>query len=206
MVETEDDPAPVVLVVATTLRRAEETPKLAGMMRRARGNVALRSTVDPQAATIRFTSAGVRVERGVAADAHVTIATDLDAMADERPPKPKLSGAARHLRLALTAARVLDPPKGPWSEEANRFWSQIADRPGVPTGIRVVCTDDGTDLVLGSAPAAFEIHGSAHRLVAVFSGSTVFGQEVVAGKLHAVGTLEHLAELTGASLAVMMGC
>ena len=28
IVETEDDPTPIVLIVATTLRRAEETPKL----------------------------------------------------------------------------------------------------------------------------------------------------------------------------------
>ena len=50
IVETEDDPTPIVLILAATLRRAEETPKLAAMMRNAKGNVALRSTVDPQVA------------------------------------------------------------------------------------------------------------------------------------------------------------
>jgi hypothetical protein len=205
MVETEEDPTPIVLILACTLRRAEETPRLASLMRKARGNVALRSTVDPQAATIRFARGRVRVERGVAADVQVTIATDVRAMADEKPPKPRVSGAVARPRLALTAARVLNPPLGSWSEEATRFWSQVSERPGVPTGIRVVCTDAGAELVLGDPPATFEIHGSAHRLVALFSGGTIFGQEVLDGNLHAVGTLEHLAELTGASVAVMMG-
>ena len=205
IVETEDDPTPIVLIVAATLRRAERTPKLAAMMRKAKGNVALQSTVDPQAATIRFSSGRVRVERGVAPDTHVTIATDVNAMADENPPKPKITGAATHLRLALTAGKVLEPPLGPWPEEARAFWAAASRTPGVPAGVLVTCLDDGTELVLGTAPAEFEIYGTAHRLLALFTGGTVFGQEVLDGNLFAVGSLQHLAELTGRSLDLMMG-
>ena len=205
IVETEDDPTPIVLIVAATLRRAEETPKLASMMRNAKGTVALRSTVDPQAATIRFGDGRVRIERGVAPDTDVTISTDVNRMADEDAPKPKVAGAATHARLALTVSKVLEPPIGPWRDEARRFWSRIEDHPRMPRGIHVVCTDERSQITLGSEPVDFEIHGTAHRLTALFSGGTVFGQEVLEGHLYAVGSREHLAELTGRSIDVMMG-
>lgn len=205
IVETEDDPTPIVLIVAAILRRAEETPKLATLMRGTTGVVALTSTVDPQAATMRFGGGRARVERGVAADVQVTIATDVTTMADEEPPKPKVSGAARHPRLALAIGRLLEPPTGTWAEEARRFWSRASSRSANPAGLRIVCTDDGSELTLGTTPPEFEIHGSAHRLTALFSGGTVFGQEVLGGKLYAVGSLAHLAELTGSSLDHMMG-
>jgi hypothetical protein len=205
IVETEDDPTPIVLILAATLRRAEETPKLAAMMRGARGTVALRSTVDPQAATIRFGGGRVRVERGVAADADVTIATDVNRMADEDPPRPKVSGAATHARLALLASKVLEPPTGPWRDEARRFWARIESHPRTPRGMHVVCTDERSQITLGAEPVEFEIHGTAHRLHALFTGGTVLGQEVLDGHLYAVGSLEHLAELTGRSIDVSLG-
>ncbi|MEP6624812.1 MAG: hypothetical protein ABJC79_10230 [Acidimicrobiia bacterium] len=205
IVETEADPPPIVLIVAATLRRAEETPKLAALMEKTSGTVTLRSTVDPQAATIRFLRGRVRVERGIAPDAQVTIATDLNRMSDEDAPKPKVTGALTHLRLALTAGKVLDPPTGTWQEEAARFWASVGHHPGAPTGLRVVCRDDHHELTLGAIPAQYEIHGSAHRLAALFSGSTVFGEELLAGHLYGVGSLRHTAELTGSSLAYMMG-
>lgn len=205
IVETEDDPTPIVLILAATLRRSERSPKLAEMMRKAKGSVALRSTVDPQAATIRFTEGRVRVERGVAADADVIIATDVNRMADEHPPKPKVTGAATHPRLALAAAKVLEPPTGTWQDEAKTFWSKVEASGTGPTGLRIVCTDRPAEVSFGATPAEFEIHGTAHRLQAMFSGNTVFGQEVFDGHLHAVGTLRHLAELTGVSIDLMMG-
>jgi hypothetical protein len=205
IVEVEDDPTPIVLIVAATLRRAEETPKLAAMMQKAKGNVALKSTVDPQAATIRFERGRIRVVRGVASDTHVTIATDVNRMSDEDAPKPKVSGAATHLKLALTAGKVLEPPTGTWQQEAARFWSYASTHPGSPQGLRVVCLDDATEASFGNTPAEYEIHGTAHRLTAVFTGGTVFGEDLLAGKLYGVGSLKHTAELTGRSLAYMMG-
>jgi hypothetical protein len=205
IVETEDDPTPIVLIVAATLRRSEHTPKLAEMMRKAKGIVALRSTVDPQAATIRFAEGRVRVERGVAEDADVIITTDVNRMADERPPKPKVSGAATHPRLALTAAKVLEPPTGTWQDEARAFWARVSASGTGPKGLRIVCTDRPAEVTFGETPAEFEIHGTDHRLLAMLSGNTVFGQEVFDGHLHSVGTLRHLAELTGVSIDLMTG-
>jgi hypothetical protein len=204
-IEVEDDPTPMVLILAATLRRAVRTEKLANTLRSARGSVALKSTTDPQAATIRFADGTARVERGVAADADVTIATDVNALADEHPPKPKVSGAARHLRLALAAGKLLEPPQDSWQVEAGRFWTFCADHPGTPRGIRVVCIDDRSELTLGSSPPEYELHGGAHALANLFCGNTVLGQDLLDGKIYAVGSLQHTAELTGRSIAWMLG-
>ncbi|HEY3833451.1 MAG TPA: hypothetical protein VGO03_14230 [Acidimicrobiia bacterium] len=204
-IEVEDDPTPMVLILAATLRRAVRTEKLADTLRSARGSVALKSTTDPQAATIRFADGTARVERGAATDADVTIATDVNALSDEHPPKPKVSGAARHPKLALAASKLLEPPQDSWQIEAGRFWAFCAGHPGVPSGIRVVCRDDRSEITLGSAPPEYELQGRAHALASLFCGNTVLGQEVLDGKLYAVGALSHTAELTGRSIAWMLG-
>jgi hypothetical protein len=174
-------------------------------MRGAKGAVALRSNTNAQAATIRFADGVARVERGAASDADVTITTDLDAMADEHPPKPKVTGAARHPKLALAVGKLLEPPHDSWQVEAGRFWAFGGDHPGMPAGVRVVCTDDRSELVLGTNPIEYELHGSEHALRNVFCGNTVLGQDLLDGKLFAVGALRHTAELTGRSIAWMLG-
>jgi hypothetical protein len=205
-IEVEPDPVPIVLILAATLRRAARTPKLAAAIGRINGNVALRSTTDPQAATMRFGNGGVMVVRGVADDTDVAILADLNTMSDEHPPKPKVRGAARHLKLALTVGKLLDPPHGTWQQEAERFFAFAIERPRVPRSMRVVCTDDGSEIMLGDGgTAAYELHGSEHALLNVFLGNTVLGQDLLDGKLFAVGKLAHLAELTGRSLAWTLG-
>ena len=204
-IDVEPDPVPIVLILAATLRRAARTSRLAAAISHAKGNVALRSTVDPQAATMRFGNGGVTVVRGVSDDADVVIAADINKLSDEKPPKPKVSGAARHLKLALTVGKLFEPPHGTWQEEAQRFFTFATARPGIPKSMRVVCTDDGSELTLGDVPAEYELHGSEHALLNVFCGNSVIGQDLLDGKLQAVGKLAHLAELTGRSLAWMLG-
>lgn len=205
-IDTEPDPVPIVLILAATMRRAARTPQLASAIGSTTGNVALRSTVDPQAATLRFGDGGVTVVRGVSPDADVVIAADINKLADENPPKPKVTGAARHPKLALTVGKLLEPPHGTWQEEAQRFFEHArATNPRLPRGLRVVCTDDGAEVALGDTPAEFEIHGSNHALLNVFCGNSVLGQDLLDGKLFAVGKLAHLAELTGSSLSWMLG-
>src|SRR5450432_2278602 len=80
-IDVEPDPVPIVLILAATLRRAARTPKLAAAIGRVKGNVALRSTTDPQAATMRFGNGGVTVVRGISKDTDVLIAADLNTMA-----------------------------------------------------------------------------------------------------------------------------
>jgi hypothetical protein len=204
-IDVEPDPVPIVLILAATLRRAARTPKLASAIGNVKGNVALKSTTDPQAATMRFGNGGVTVVRGVSADTDVLIKADLNTMADENAPSPKVVGAARHPKLALTVGKLLEPPHGTWQEEAKRFFDFAIERPGVPRSMRVVCTDDGSEVLLGDPPPAYELHGSEHALLNVFLGNTVLGQDLLDGKLYAVGKLAHLAELTGRSLAWMLG-
>jgi hypothetical protein len=204
-IEVEPDPVPIVLILAATLRRAARTPKLAAAIGHVKGNVALKSTTDPQAATMRFGNGGVMVVRGVSDDTDVLIAADLNTMADENPPTPKVVGLGRHPKLAFTVSKLLEPPHGTWQEEAERFFAFAIQRPGAPRSLRVVCTDDGSEILLGDAPPAYELHGSEHALLNVFLGNTVLGQEVLDGKLFGVGMLAHLAELTGCSLAWMLG-
>ncbi len=204
-IDVEPDPVPIVLILAATLRRAARTPKLASAIGNVKGNVALKSTTDPQSATMRFGNGGVTVVRGVSDDTDVLIAADLNTMADENAPMPKIVGAARHPKLALTVGKLLEPPHGTWQEEAKRFFEFAIQKPGVPRSIRVVCTDDGSEVVLGDPPLAYELHGSEHALLNVFLGNTVLGQDLLDGKLFAVGKLAHLAELTGRSLAWMLG-
>jgi hypothetical protein len=204
-IEVEPDPVPIVLILAATLRRAARTPKLAAAIGHVKGNVALKSTTDPQAATMRFGNGGVMVVRGISDDTDVVIAADLTTMADKNAPMPKILGLARHPKLAMTVGKLLEPPHGTWQQEADRFFTFALERPRAPRSMRVVNTDDGSELVLGQPPVDYELHGSEHALMNVFLGNTVLGEDVLDGKLFAVGKLAHLAELTGSSLAWMLG-
>ena len=96
------------------------------------------------------------------------------------------------------------PPHGTWQEEAGAFWNFSVNHPGCPSGLRVVCTDDDSEITFG-ARVEYEIHASQHALLNVFCGNTVMGQDLLDGKIHAIGALRHTAELTGRSIAWMLG-
>jgi hypothetical protein len=119
--------------------------------------------------------------------------------------KPKVSGAARHPMLALGASKVLEPPPGTWQEEARSFWGFAGDAPRMPRAISVRCTDEGTALVLGEGAPEYEIEGTAAALVSMFSGASVFGDDLLNGKVFAIGSLEHASVLTGRSIAWALG-
>jgi hypothetical protein len=201
----EDDPTPLVRILGATLRRSARRPELESRMTKMRGVVALKSTVDPQAVTMRFANGKVLVEHGVAADSGVVIEADLLRMGDPDAPKPKVTGAARHPLLALAASKVLDPPADSWQDEARAFWEFARNHRGMPKAMLVVCTDDGARLTLGDTTPEYELYGSAHALTSVFTGGSVLGQDMLDDKLHGVGSLQHLAELTGRSIAWMLG-
>jgi len=201
VIDVDDDAPPVVLGVAATLRRAERDPKLSPQLKRMKGVLALRSSVDKQAVTARFDRGRVHLSPGVAADAGVVITLDFD----DPKAKPKVSGAARHPLLALGAARVLEPPPGSWQEEAAAFWGFARNTPRMPRAVRVTCTDDREELVLGEGRPDYELEGSREALVSMFSGASIFGEDLLNGKLFAVGSLEHASVFTGRSIAWAMG-
>jgi len=201
----EDDPTPLVRILGATLSRSARNPALEAKLRGMQGVVALKSSVDPQAVTIRFAKGTVTLEHGVAADSGVVIEADLTRMNEPNAPKPKVRGAARHLLLALAVSKVLEPPAGTWQEEARAFWEFARSHPRMPGVLLVVCTDDGSRLTLGDGTPDYELYGSAHALTSVFTGGSVLGEDMLNGKLCGVGSLQHLAELTGRSIAWMFG-
>ena len=201
----EDDPTPLVRIIGATLRRSARNPALEAKLRSMQGVVALKSSVDPQAVTIRFARGTVTLEHGVAADTGVVIEADLTKMNEPNAEKPKVRGAARHLKLALAVGKVLEPPAGTWQDEARAFWEFARSHPRMPGVLLVVCTDDGSRLTLGEGPPEYELHGSARALTSVFTGGSVLGEDMLNGKLCGVGSLQHLAELTGRSIAWMFG-
>jgi hypothetical protein len=203
----EDDATPLVLIIATQLRRAIADPEVARKAEDLRGVFALKSQKDPQAVTMRFENGNVRLERGVANDAQVVVTADLDNMNGPDAPKPKVAGAIRHPRFALGVSKLLDAPAPPWQTQARAFWTYAQTVPDVPAHLRVVCIDDGAAVDLGTPATdqpAYEIHGSAPALASVFSGGSVFGQDLLEGKLFSRGSLKDMSILTGCSINWML--
>jgi hypothetical protein len=202
----EDDATPLVRIIATTLSQTMANPDMARKAANLKGVFALQSAKDPQAVTMRFATGRVHLERGVASDAQVIVTVDLDNMSGPDAPKPKVRGAVRHLKFALGVSKLLDGDKRPWTAHADAFWTFAADASGMPAHLRVVCLDTDETRDFGDINGAvdYEIHGSATALAAVFSGGSVFGQDLLDGKVFGIGTLQHASILTGQSIAWMM--
>jgi hypothetical protein len=203
----EPDATPLVRIIATTLRDSASDAGVARKAARLRGVFALRSEKDPQAVTMRFNRGTVELTRGVAKDAQVVVTVDLDNMSGPDAAKPKVKGAARRPLFALGVSKLLEPKARPWSQHAQAFWAFAGERAGMPERLVVVCLDDGATLDLGAGSdtaSRYEIHGTALALVSVFSGNSVFGQDLLEGKVYAVGTLQHASVLTGGFLDWMM--
>jgi len=200
-VEIEHHAPPVVHAVATTARRALRTRSIARRAARLNGSVALVSSTDPQRVTMTFTSGTLRFSAGCDRP-------DVRIVADLADPdaKPQVSGALRHPLLALAAAKLLEPSKRPWTEEADEFCTRALESSDCPRPIRAVCTDDGTERQWGGdGEAAVEIHASASELEAGFSGETVLSERLLEGHIFSVGTLADLSALTKFSIDRTLG-
>jgi len=201
-VEIEADAVPIVRIVAALARRSLAQPSLAKRIAKLNGIVGIQSAADPQSATLRFDGDVVRVERGIAADADVTITIDLG----DPDAKPKVNGAVRHPALTVAAAKLLEPPVGSWQDEADRFFTGALASPACPRPLRVVCTDDGTERQWGGdGEPIVEVHGSAARLAIAMSGSAVLPEEILEGRLHVVGDLRNLSILTRFAIDHLFG-
>ncbi len=193
---------PFVRGVGGMLKRAAALPSLRKRLERMKGVLGLRSSVDPQCATVRFDRGNIALSPGVAADAGVVITLD----PNDATVKPKVAGAARHPLFALDLAKVMEPPTGTWQDEATSFWAFASDTPRMPARLRVVCTDDGAEASFGDGNGSvYEIHGTAEALCSVFSGASILGQDMLDGKLQLVGSIEHASILTGRSIAWAFG-
>jgi hypothetical protein len=206
-VTQEEDAPPIVRILAASLRRVAARPNVAKRVGRLRGRVALRSTVGPQAATIEFSRGAVHVTHGVARNADLVIAGDLDTMGRPGAPKPKVSGLARHPLLAVGVSKVLDaPPPGGWRAAVDDFWSWAHDEDGCPRLLRVVCADDGAEHAVGQPGGSrVEVHGQAWALLAVFTGGDHLGAAVLEGRVQVVADLPELSRLVGVLTRYMLG-
>jgi hypothetical protein len=70
----------------------------------------------------------------------------------------------------------------------------------MPETLRIVATDEDVTLELGGGGDVYEIHGTADALRSIFSGNSVFGQDLLDGKVHAIGTMKHASVITGRSI------
>jgi hypothetical protein len=206
-IELEADAPPIVRILGVTLRRAAAQAPLAARMDRLHGRVALRSTVDPQAATIHFDRGRITVSHGVDPQADVVISADLNTLGRPGAPKPRVQGALRHLRLALNVGKVLDPPvERGWAGAADEFWAWAQGRRGCPEAIKIVCTDDGTERSYGPPRSPdFEVQGPGWALTAMFTGGDHLGAAIVEGRLQGVGELPVVSEFVGLVTARMLG-
>jgi hypothetical protein len=203
----EKDGPPIVRILGSSLRRAAARPDVAKHLRAMRGRVALSSTVDPQAATIHFDRGAINLTHGVHRDADVLIRADLNTLGRPGAPKPRVTGAVRHPRLALGVAKALDsPPPGEWPAAVDELWAWAAGRGGRPDLLRVVCTDDGAEHVVGQAGGTrVEVHGPAWALTGVFTGGDHVGAALLEGRVWAVGDLPVLSSFVGVLTGFMLG-
>lgn len=201
-VEIEDNAVPIVRVVAAMARRSLAQPSVAKLAGRAKGKAVLRSMTDPQAVTAYFDGKVVRLERGAAEDADVTIVADL---ADDSV-KPQLSGVARHPVLAMAMGKLLEPPVGEWRDEAETFMAKALSDGSCPRPLRLVATDETESQQWGGdGEPAIEIHGTRDQLAAAMSGSTLVAEEVLNGNLKLVGDLRDLSVLTRFNIDQLFG-
>jgi hypothetical protein len=203
----EDDAPPIVRILGSSLRRSSADPDVAKQLQGMTGRVAVCSTTDPQAATIRFDHGSVHVTHGRDAAADIVIEGDLNTMGRPGAPKPKVSGAVRHPRLALGVAKVLDgPAPESWPAAVEELWRWSAGQRGRPDRLRVVCTDDGREVVVGQdGGTSIEVFGPAWALANVFSGGDHVGAALLEGRIRAVGDLPTLTVFVGLMTRFMLG-
>ena len=180
----EEHGPPIVRVLGGTLHRAARQPKLARRMDKMRGSVALKSTVDPQAATITFDRGEISIVHGAKPDADMVISADLNTMGRPGSPKPKVTGAMRHLGFAMGYRRcsnrrcsglegVRSTSSGVGGRQAGRPISCASFAPTTPASGRLGAP--GGSLI--------EMHGPAWVLEAVFTGGDHLGAAMIEQRL-----------------------
>ena len=203
-ITTEDDPTPLVLIMANVVRRSEAANP--NTVAKLKGVAAVRSMHDPQAVTLRFAKGDVHVEHGVAADAGVRIAMDFDLDGLPGAPKPKVTGALRHLRFALGLAKVLEPPLPDLATATREFWTAASAVQGMPSGLRMIATDtDEVGEAGDDSTEVYEISGPVDRLVRILTGQAVALVELEGGRCNVRGSLGAAVALTRATVLYGMG-
>ena len=201
-VELESDAVPIVRVMGALVRRSLRDQALSAKVAKLDGVVAVQSASDPQAVTFRFGSGVLRLTRGIATDADVTITADLD----DASAQPKVTGAVRRPQLAMAVGKLLEPTIGSWETEADAFLTAALAHDECPRPIRLVCTDDGRSRQWGGeGEPTIEVHASAAELASCMAGQAVIGERLLDGHLAMIGDLRELSTLTRYNIDHLFG-
>jgi hypothetical protein len=196
----EQDPVPIAKIMGAQLRRALTHPDILKTATSMRGSFALRSTTDPQQVTVALARDRMTLTRGIANDAGIIIHIDF-----RTNDSTKVDGRWRHPLFALKVAKLLKPPTPKWTDAAKRFWELVHAQSGMPGTVKLVCTDDDREYVMGDGHIDVEIYGAASNLVRLLNGSMVFMEGAYRGEIKILASLEHTAVLTEVSKKHMMG-
>jgi hypothetical protein len=191
-ITTEDDPTPLVMFIARTLRESQCHPELAEIAASLHGTFALSSVEDPQAATLSFGGGGVHVVHG--ADPAANHRSDLNIAAPLGFPSDGLDPSLAKLQ------KLLQPDLAPWPDLARAFWNLTSGDPGMPARLNITCTVDPIEtLVLGVGEPSYGISGERAQLQRLFFGTDDILTAAFAGAIGIEGTLPQLSVMTGAS-------
>jgi hypothetical protein len=197
----ENDPCPLVKILANKINNASDNPAFIENVRRTQGCFALKSNTGPQSLTIDIKGSTISLFSGIKARAKVIIHTSIDGSG---PQKTKVENLWKHPLLAINIGRLLQFPKPSWVDSANTFWDKNKDYSGMPRGIKLECTDDAQEHILGENPEA-TISGTANNLREVLSGEAVFVQSGIKGTLNSEMSFEHLVILSDVTLQMLLG-
>lgn len=196
LVATEDDPTPLVLSLARTLRASVRVPELRELVAQTNGSVALRSVTDAQSATLTFDGETVHVSHGLAGGAE-QVELHFD-------PEYTLGETADPVGRA--AAALLSPPLADWREAGAHFWEVNRGAPGFPGRLVLVCLEEEAELSFGEGDDVYEVHGYGPALASVLSGQIDhFIYAVGLGVVSVVGSGAQMSAMCSAHWKVRFG-
>lgn len=197
----EKDPCPLVKIFANKINNASHCPTFIESVRRTQGCFALKSNTGPQSLTIDIKGKTISLFSGIKANAKIIIHTSLD---DSGSQKTKIQNLWKHPLFAINIGRLLQFPKPSWVDSAKSFWDKNKDYSGMPSGIKLECTNEDSEYIIGEDPEV-TISGSANDLIAFLTGETVFVQSSMKGKLKGEMSFEHVVILSDVTLQMLLG-
>jgi hypothetical protein len=196
VIATEEDPTPLVLSLARTLRASVRVPELRELVAQTNGTVSLKSVSDAQAATLTFEDGGVHVSHGVSEGAEA-----LELHFD-----PEYTVGETTDAVGLAATKLLCPPPPDWREAAAHFWDVNQGSPGFPSRLVIVCWDEEAEATFGDGDDVYQIHGYGPALAAVLSGQVdSFLIAAAYGVVSIVGSAAQMSVMCGAHWKVRFG-
>ena len=194
LVLLEDDPTPLVRVAGRAVRATVDDVDRSPLAAAGVAEVVVRSKDDPQAVTLSFDEAGVRLSHGASSAPDLTIVVDVNSGFALESIEGEDAG-----RVVETVLALLQPPLPMWRDAAQSFWQLTSSDKGMPRTLVVQPSDEPDSLVRGEGTPRYVISAASGQLSQVFTGSTPFLDAVFAGAVKVRGTLPQLSVMAGAS-------